>query len=228
MTLRARSGMAGAEPAPRFLPARSGALLLAALLAGCAHGPTRVLIALPPADAPEQAANVFAVSSPPHVLLVRRLVIPEYMAAPKVRYWSGPATLAEWPDTYWAERVEIGMAREFVAALQRRLPGWTVCDASCGDTPVDLTLKVELRRLDAVRHEQSLIASARAAFSAPPAAASAVSTLPFSRSFSVSLPADTPQGQARAMSDLLGQLADASVAALAHGELVPRAGAGQP
>jgi uncharacterized lipoprotein YmbA len=218
MTLPAQAGGA---------PARS-TLLVAAMLVGCAHAPTRVLIALPPADAPAPAAEVRAVASLPHVLLVRRLVIPEYMAAPKVRYWSGPATLAEWPDTYWAERVEIGMAREFVAALQRRLPGWTVCDASCGDTPVDLTLKVELQRLDMVRREQTLSGSARAAFSGPQAATSAVSTLAISRSLSVALPADTPQGQARAMSDLLGQLADATVAAIPRGGLPPGVGAGPP
>ncbi len=234
MTSRARSAVAGAGPAPRSLPARSSSLralwplLAVAVLGACASAPTRVLIALPPADEPEQAPHVSVAPSPPRVLLVRRLVIPEYMAAPKVRYWSAPATLAEWPDAYWAERVEIGMAREFVAALQRRLPGWTVCDASCGDSPVDLTLKVELRRLDTVRHEQSLTASAHAEFSGPQAAAASAPTRHFSRSFSVSMPADTAQGQARAMSNLLGLLADASVAAIPQVDRVPRVGAGGP
>jgi len=234
MTFSLRSSVKMIGSTLRSQSARSSSLrallslLAAAVLGACASAPTRVLIALPAAAAPEQSRNVGVGSSSPSVLLVRRLIIPEYMAAPKVRYWSGPATLAEWPDTYWAERVEIGMAREFVSALRIRLPGWTVCDATCGDTPVDLTLKVELIRLDALRPEQSLIASAHAEFSGPKAAASSIPTSPWSRSFTLPMPADTAQGQALAMSNLLGRLADASLAGIPAVRLLPRVGTGAP
>jgi uncharacterized lipoprotein YmbA len=203
-------------------------LLAGAAIAACASAPTRVLVALPPSAAPEQRPGVSAASLAPRVLLVRRLVIPEYMAAPKIRYWSGPATLAEWPDTYWGERVEIGMAREFVSALRRRLPGWTVCDASCGDTPVDLTLKVELLRLDAWRHDRSLSASSQAELSGRKSATLPSQGGPWARSFTLPLAADTAQGQARAISDLLAALADTSVAAIQDVQPVRRAGSGAP
>jgi uncharacterized lipoprotein YmbA len=220
MTFPLRSSTGRIGPAPRSPAGRSSGLralwplLAAAVLGACASAPTRVLIALPPVAAPEQAPNVDVGSLSPPVLLVRRLIVPEYMAAPKVRYWSGPATLAEWPDTYWAERIEIGMAREFASAMRRRLPGWTICDATCGDTPVDLTLKVELLRLDTVRQDQSLHASSQAELSAGPSAARVSPMPPWARSFTLPLAADTAQGQARAMSDLLAALADASVAAI--------------
>jgi len=203
-------------------------VLAVALLGACASAPTRVLIALPPGVAPEQAPHAYTASASPGVLLVRRLVIPEYMAAPKPRYWSATATLAEWPGAYWAERIEIGMAREFVSALRRRLPGWTVCDASCGDLVPDLTLKIELLRLDTWRQDQSLSATARAELSGHRTAASLWSLSPAGRTFTMPLPADSAQGQAQAMSRLLGAIADASVAAIDEAASAPAAGSGSP
>jgi uncharacterized lipoprotein YmbA len=203
-------------------------VLAVALLGACASAPTRVLIALPPAAAPEQAPRGDKASASAAVLLVRRLVIPEYMASPKPRYWSATATLAEWPDAYWAERIEIGMAREFVSALRRRLPGWTVCDATCGDLVPDLTLKIELLRLDTWRQDQSLAATARAELSGHRITASLWPTLPGGRTFTMPLPADSAQGQAQAMSQLLGAIADASVAAIDEAASAPGVGSGAP
>lgn len=209
------------------------ALLPALLLAGaglvaCASVPAPVLIALPPAAATRLPARAAAAGAVPAVLLVRRLIVPEYMAARRVRYWDGVATLAEWPDTYWAERVEIGMAREFVAGLRRRLPEWTVCDASCGDTLPDLTLKVELLRLDVMRREQRLSASAQVQLLAPGASSlRSPATTAWTRSYAVPLPHDSAQGQAQAMSELLGELADAAAAAVARAH-APADGAAAP
>jgi uncharacterized lipoprotein YmbA len=204
-------------------------LLAGAGLVSCASAPTPVLIALPPADATGTPQTAFAAAAPPAVLLVRRLALPEYMAARRVRYSEGAATLAEWPDTYWAERIEIGMAREFVSGLRRRLPGWTVCDASCGDTPPDLTLKVDLSRLDVVRREQRLSASAQAQLSAPgPVSSQSTAIAAWAGSYVVPMPDDTAQGQARAMSDLLGALADESAAAVARARTAPGGVAAKP
>ncbi len=83
-------------------------------------------------------------------------------------------------------------------------------------------------RLDTVRQAQSLIASARAEFSRPQAATSSVPTPPWIRRFALPMPADTAQGQARAISNLLGLLADASVAVIPQLGLVPRVGASGP
>jgi len=210
------------------LPRAVSALLAVALLGACASAPTRVLIALPPAVAPEQAPRGDKAFVSPAVLLVRRLVIPEYMASPRPRYWSATATLAEWPDAYWAERIEVGMAREFVSALRRRLPGWTVCDGTCGDQVPDLTLKIELLRLDTWRQDQSLSATARAELSGHRTAASLWPLSPAGRTFTLPLPADSAQGQAQAMSQLLGAIADASVAAIDESASAPGVGSGAP
>lgn len=198
------------------------ALCVAFGLGACASTPQAVLIALPSAArggavAPP-SATAPAAAVPGGVLLVRRLSIPEYMVSRRVRYASGPARLAEWPDAYWAERVEIGMGREFAAALREALPTWRVCDSSCGDTVPDMTLKVDVLRLDVWRKDARLVAAAQLQIGLHrPATAAATS-----HTFVQALPTDDPQGQAQAMTDLLRTIADAGAAA------VLRARAAQP
>jgi uncharacterized lipoprotein YmbA len=197
---------------------------LGAGLGACASTPEPVLIALP--------AAARAVSTTPPaaklagVLLVRRPNIPEYMVARRVRYTTDTARLAEWPDAYWAERVEVGMARELVAALREALPAWQVCDASCGDTAPDITLKVDLQRLDVLRGEGRLVARAQTQVSMPrpgsrgsadPVAAASPGATPLpaaAQTFVQPLPADSAQGQARAMTELLRSIAEAGAAAV--------------
>ncbi len=192
-------------------------LIFGAWLGACASTPaTIVLLALPPAaplDRPAAAPTDVAAAPAvkPGVLLVRRLGIPEYMAARRVRYWSDTTTIAEWPDTFWAERIEVGMAREFVAALRAELPGWTLCDASCGDTLPDVTLNVSVLRLDFRRPERHLSAQAEVR-----AAVAKISAQPASQttrsmpSWRLPVANDSAQGQAQAMSMLLQRLAAAA------------------
>ncbi len=222
---RSRTAQRGTPRALRVLCA----LLAGGSLLSCANVPTPVLIAVPPADAVGLPVTAAAAAAAPAVLLVRRIVVPEYMAARRVRYWDGAATVAEWPDTFWAERVEIGMAREFVSGLRRRLPGWTICDATCGDAVPDLTLKVELVRLDAVRREARLKASAQSQLSAPGAATPGSTAMAaWSESYGVAMPHDTAQGEAEAMGGLLAALADASAAAIGRVRAVPAGASAMP
>ena len=133
--------------------------LAAILLAGCASpSPAPVLLSLPPAlsAAPMPAAGA---SAP--VLAVRRVNLPEYLVARRVRYRADASTLAEWPNTYWAERIEVGVSRELVAALRPQLPSWSLCDTACGDQPTALALQVDLEPLDYLRRTQTLSARAR-------------------------------------------------------------------
>ena len=131
--------------------------LVAAVLAACASpSPAPVLLTLPPALPSPPGAVPAAPSAPAPgasapVLAVRRVAIPEYLVARRVRYRADASTLAEWPNTYWAERIEIGVSREFVAALRQQLPGWALCDTNCGDQIPTLTLQVELVPMDYLR-----------------------------------------------------------------------------
>lgn len=227
-----------AAPSARRGVGAVGACLVGFWMTACTTVPTPLLIALPPAPITAPAvpltlgpatsaaagAAVPVQPAPPQVLLVRRLTIPEYMAARRVRYWADAATLAEWPDTYWAERIEVGMAREFVAALRARLPGWTVCDASCGDTVPHVTLKVDLLRLDLRRREQQLVAQAElrtsVAKTTTQPTSDGVRSMP---SWQLPVVSDTVQGQAQAMSDLLQQLASAAVALVLQANAGPGA-----
>ncbi len=181
------------------------AALLATLVAACASpSPAPVLLTLPPAMAPINAAAPAAPASAP-LLAVRRVNIPEYLVARRVRYRADPATLGEWPNTYWAERIEIGVSREFVAALRQQLPGWSICDTSCGDQAPALTLQVNLVPMDYLRSAQKLQAQARITLSGAGVPAKVLDT----KELSVDIPAtaDTVQGHAQAIATLIEKVA---------------------
>ncbi len=192
------------------LPHRFAApLLTACVLAACASStPAPVLLTLPPAlaAAPAPAIDSTAsVAAPSTVLAVRRLNLPEYLVARRVRFRADASTLAEWPNTYWAERIEIGMSREFVAALRQQLSDWTLCDGQCGDLTPQLNLQVDFAPLDFVRATQKLQARARMTVSdggAPPKVLRTAEA-----SFDIAAGADTAQAQAQAMAELVQQAA---------------------
>ena len=175
---------------------------LAAMLAACASTPAPVLLTLPPAVSAAAAASAPASV---RVLAVGRPEIPEYLVARRVRYRAEASTLGEWPDTFWAERIEIGVAREFNAALRERLPGWRLCEASCSEQSPALSLQVVLSRMDYVRSEQRLKATARIALWST----ERVPRLLHGGEFSYDIPgdADSAQSQARALTELLRRVA---------------------
>jgi uncharacterized lipoprotein YmbA len=181
-------------------------------LAGCASTPAPVLLTLPPAAT--GIAPRAATAAAPRVLVVRRLDIPEYLQVRRVRYRADDSTLAEWPDTYWAERIEIGMSREFNAALQQRLPDWRLCEANCAEQAPSLSLQVDITRLDYVRSERRLQARLRLALSnteRPPRLVRAEE-----RSYAIEGDGDTPQSQARALSELMRRVADDAATAVSN------------
>jgi uncharacterized lipoprotein YmbA len=190
------------------LPYRFAApLLTACVLAACASStPAPVLLTLPPAlaTAPAPAIGPTA-SAPSPVLAVRRLNLPEYLVARRVRFRADASTLAEWPNTYWAERIEIGMSREFVTALRQQLPGWTLCDGQCGDQTPAFSLQIDFAPLDFVRATQKLQARARMSVTdggAPPKVLRTAEA-----GFDIAAGADTAQAQAQAMAELVRQAA---------------------
>lgn len=188
---------------------RSGlAAMLALLLAACASdGPAPTLLTLPAVARSESPA-------PPNapVLAVRQLGLPEYVQARRVRYRADASTLLEWPNTFWAEPIEVGLSREFQAALRQALPGWQLCVSDCAEHAPALSLQVELAPLDFVRSQQKLQARARIAISAAGAAPRMLQTL--ERNFELPARADTPQAHAQALSDLMQALAPAVAEAL--------------
>lgn len=191
-----------------FLIQRAAPALAAALLAACASPtPAPVLLTLPgAADAGTGTPPALAASAP--VLAVRRVNIPEYLVARRVRYRADPSTLAEWPNTYWAERIEIGVSREFVSALRQQLPGWSLCDANCGEQVPALSLQVDLVPMDYLRGAQKLRARARITVSSAAAVPKILQTqeLPYD----VAGPADTAQAQAQTIAELIRQVARAA------------------
>ena len=177
--------------------------LCALLLTACASpSPAPVLLTLPPAVSSSTLAPPAPAGSAP-ALAVRRVAIPEYMVARRVRYRADAATLAEWPNTYWAERIEIGVSREFVSALRQQLPGWTLCDTNCGDQVPTLTLNVDLVPMDYLRGAQKLTARARITISGGGAVPQVIQVL----EKAYELPGNGDNAQAQAITELIRQVA---------------------
>ena len=206
-----RTAAAPPEPASSLALSLASLLALTALLAACAaSSPAPVLLTLPPAAqtvATSPAASPATPSAAPAspLLAVRRISIPEYLVARRVRYRTDASTLAEWPNTYWAERIEIGVSREFMSALRAQLPGWSMCDTSCGDQVPALTLQVDLVPMDYLRSAQKLQARARITLSGAGVAPQVIQT----RELAYDLPAaaDTAQAQAQTIATLIQQVA---------------------
>lgn len=186
--------------------------IVLAALAGCASDPipAPVLLTLPnaaPAAAAAPAAPASGAAELP-LLAVRRIAIPEYLVARRVRYRADPSTLAEWPNTFWAERIEVGVSREFVATLRAQLPGWTVCENNCPDRAPALALQVEMVPMDYLRSAQRLQARARVVLSSGGANPKALRTQTWT--YDIASSTDTAQGQAQTVADLLRQVATAT------------------
>ena len=203
---------AAAAPSPRECThafTRAFTLALTALLAACAaSSPAPVLLTLPPAGQAVATALAIPSSATPPLLAVRRINIPEYLVARRVRYRADASTLAEWPNTYWAERIEIGVSREFMSALRAQLPGWSMCDTSCGDQVPALTLQVDLVPMDYLRSAQKLQARARITLSGAGVSPKVIQTQELAYDLPAS--ADTAQAQAQTIATLLQQVAAAT------------------
>ena len=192
----------------RAAPARL-TVLVAVLLTACASpSPAPVLLTLPPVALPVAGAAVPSATASAPLLAVRRVNIPEYMVARRVRYRADPSTLAEWPNTYWAERVEIGVSREFLSALRQQLPGWSLCDTSCGDQVPALTVQVDLVPMDYLRSAQKLQARARITLSGAGVSPKVIQTQELA--YDLPATADTAQAQAQTIATLLQQVAAAT------------------
>lgn len=205
------------------LPALALAVGLLLLAGGCASPESRpTLLTVPAAARPAQGASVSSVTPVPRqpgpVLAVRRLGLPEYLQSRRVRYRADASTLAEWPNTFWAERIEVGLAREFHASLRQALPGWQLCEDDCAERNAAYAVQVDLAPLDFVRSRLTLQAHARIVVSALGSAASTAGRAPspagaprplltLERNFELAANADTPQAHAQTLSDLLDALA---------------------
>ena len=203
---------AAAAPSPRECThafTRAFTLALTALLAACAaSSPAPVLLTLPPAGQAVATALAIPSSATPPLLAVRRINIPEYLVARRVRYRADASTLAEWPNTYWAERIEIGVSREFMSALRAQLPGWSMCDTSCGDQVPALTLQVDLVPMDYLRSAQKLQARARITLSGAGVSPKVIQTQELAYDLTAS--ADTAQAHAQTIATLIQQVAAAT------------------
>lgn len=124
-------------------------------LSGCAgKAPPVVLLSLPSVAAPAAASPMVATSQakPSPLIIVRRIQIPEYLQSAYVRYRDSAQTLAEWPATRWAERLEVGMTRHLTQQLNSVLKAGAACDTACIGAAHAVNLSVSYQTLDAQRH----------------------------------------------------------------------------
>lgn len=175
------------------------------VLAGCASTSQPVLLTLPAAETVARSAQSLPTATATPVLTLSRVELPEYLVARRVRYRADASTLAEWPDTFWAERIEIGVSREFAAALRQGLSGWRLCEANCGEQSPVASLQVVFERMDYLRGERRLHAIVRTNFSSRDRIPEML--LSDTRSYDIPGDADSAQSQARALTELLRRVA---------------------
>jgi uncharacterized lipoprotein YmbA len=184
-------------------------------LAGCSTPPPPTLLSLP-LPAPESevratihrlaaAATPASAASAPRFLTVRRVNIPEYLQTDTVRYRNADHTLGEWPGTAWAERLEVGLTNQLALLLRQALPAWTVCDAHCPSVPNGQVLIVNIAPLDYLRPAKQLRADVAWRITGPGSAPIPMASGGGSSTTPVA--ADTPVGQAAAVSALLDAVA---------------------
>lgn len=194
----------------------AGAVLL---LAGCAGvEPPSALLALPaPAAASTPAVAASGAAGAPRWLAVRRVVVPEYLQARAVRYRADDATLAAWPQTVWAERIEVAVTRNLVAALQAQLaaPGWTVCDGLCPGIGAQPLLNIEFTQADLLRGARVLRTQLRWTLTAPGASAVLAHG---EAAFDEALQADTAAGHAQALGRAVERAAGLAAAGVLAGK----------
>jgi uncharacterized lipoprotein YmbA len=194
----------------------SGLLALsiwALMLGGCGSAPPALWLSLP---LPLPATGASAPSSPAsglatQTLIVRRVSIPEYLQADKVRFRLSDSVLGEWPRAVWAERLEVGLTDHLAMRLRLALPGWTVCERSCPATASSLVLNVDLAPLDYVRAHGELRAEARWQLAGNSSREHQDKTPGAPRlgamAFVTPVQPDSAEGQAAALGRLLDQLA---------------------
>jgi uncharacterized lipoprotein YmbA len=185
---------------------RALSIAVVLVLAGCASkDPPPLLLTLP--SSALQAAPAAAPPTPSRTLVLRRVGLPEYLLSRRVRYRDSASSLADWPHTWWAERIEVGVTREMTAALRARLPGWTVCEGTCGDgSPGDVVLHIEFQTLDFVRG--SAAGSARLQALALASASRGDTTLWRAEQRAARDAADTPRAHANAIGEAVQLVAD--------------------
>lgn len=194
----------------RRLVVSPGLVLLALGLGACSTAPPPTLLSLP-LPPPQQELSAVAlppassVASAPRFMTLRRVNIPEYLQTDAVRYRQADSTLVEWPNTAWAERLEVGLTNHLALLLRQALPSWTVCDSHCPSMPSGQVLIVNIAPLDYVRSAGQLRADVSWRITGPGSTPTPV----FSGNRAASTPVspDTPVGQAAAMSTLLNQVA---------------------
>ncbi|MBC7698865.1 ABC-type transport auxiliary lipoprotein family protein [Aquabacterium sp.] len=194
----------------RLVVSRGVALLALGLLSACSTAPVPTLLSLPlppPAQpaVPAVAAPAVLAASALRFITLRRVNIPEYLLTNAVRYRNADSTLAEWPNTAWAERLEVGLTNQLALLLRQALPSWTVCDSHCPSMPTGQVLIVNMAPLDYVRSAGQLRADVSWRITGPGSTPTPVFSGSSASSTGVS--PDTPVGQAAAISTLLNQVA---------------------
>lgn len=182
--------------------------LTLSLLSGCGHRPHGLTLLALPIDQPDThvaaPTTALASTSATGPIVLRRVHIPEYLQSNHVRFRNSAETLSEWPDTRWAERLEVSLTRHLHKQLGSLLPAGVLCDTHCPDTASAATLQVNYQTLDYLRPRGLLQAQVSWSLTPPPG-----TTLPARQGhFSLSEPVsiDSAAGQAAAMARLNARL----------------------
>lgn len=172
------------------------------LIAGCGHSPATTFLVL---DAVPPAAVASAYAGPP--LRVPFVHLPVTLDRPEPVRRDAAGTLKVEEFARWSAPIGLMTRNTLIQNLTQRLPAGSVlppdAPAATGELPIEATILT----FDASNGSAAMTVSYRLGTSSRPSLAQ----------LTAPLPDDTPAGQARVWSALLGQLSDRIVADLPRG-----------
>ncbi len=122
-------------------------IITAIFIAACQHSPRKEYYALS-APAADFSANELATVN--QVVGIGPVNIPEYLHHNKIGYWKTPQQLVLLDNHYWAEPLDLGIARVLALQLQAEHPTWRVLQFPWPNNQrPNYSLRVDIQRMDA-------------------------------------------------------------------------------
>ena len=173
--------------------------LAATVLPAACSSPNPTLYAIQPVAGTAQPTGA-------RVVQLRAISLARYLDRQQIVRSADDYRLEVAPNDWWGEPLGTMLARVLVEELSQRLPGSTVLDEEGAITvDADQTVEINLRRLDAARTGEVVLAASVAVARRSPR------RQPVTRAFSTLVPQATPDvnGFVAAASIAVGRLADA-------------------
>jgi len=133
--------------AKKSLAAKCLLIATALFFTACQHSPRKEYYALGASPADFSSSEATTTNQ---VVGIGPIHIPEYLQHNKIGYWKTPQQLVLLDNQYWAEPLDLGIARVLALQLQAEHPTWRVLQFPWPNNQrPNYSLRVDIQRMDA-------------------------------------------------------------------------------